>query len=137
MNDGEHRISPAMKSHFMNLYSMMLADSEVSPSEKKELYRIAKDEFKLTAEEIDKLLYADEILFYAPDNAEEKLLYLYDMALMAWADGEVTDDEKGLLKRTMTKFSIEQDDQDDILTFLLDNAQKRLSHDELLEIADK
>lgn len=126
-------ISPSLRSHFINLYSMMMADLEVSPLERAELYRIGKDEFGLSSEELDNLVISDEILFFMPENETNKILYLYDMALMAWADGKIVDDEKELLKKTMKKFGIIDSEVDSLAEFLLTKAQEKLTHEQLLK----
>ena len=64
----DNTISPSLKSHFLNLYGMMIADMEVSPLEKAEIYRIGREEFGLTVEELDKLIISNEILFYLPEK---------------------------------------------------------------------
>jgi len=117
----------------MNLYGMMMADLEISPLEKAELYRIGKEEFGLSAEELDKLVISDEILFYMPENETNKILYLYDMALMAWADGKIVDDEKELLKKTMKKFGIIDSEINELTEFLLAKAKEKLTHEQLLK----
>ncbi len=117
----------------MNLYSMMMADMEVSPLEKAELYRIGREEFGLSGEELDKLVISDEILFYIPESNKDQILYLYDMALMAWADGKIEEEERHLLKQNAKKFGFEDSEIDELTQILLDKAQQKLTHEQIIK----
>ena len=126
MNEG-------LKSHFLNLYGMVMADGEVLAKEKMELYRIGEEFYGMKPEEFDRLVFSDEILFYTPDSDEEKILYLYDFALIAWADGEVVDEERQMMKRFALRFGVQEDEVDALIDLLLEKAQTQLSHEELLK----
>ena len=129
----DNTISPSLKSHFLNLYGMMIADMEVSPLEKAEIYRIGREEFGLTVEELDKLIISNEILFYLPEKDEDKIIYLYDMASLAWADGKITDEEKGLLRQTAMKFGFEEDKVDEVSDLMLEKAKQKLTHSQVIK----
>lgn len=126
MNEG-------LKSHFLNLYSMVMADGEVSPKEKMELYRIGEDFYGVKPEEFDRLVISDEILFYTPQTDTEKILYLYDFALISWADGEVADIEKSTMARYAKRFGIVDEEINPLVDFLLDKAKLHLTHEELMK----
>ena len=122
-----------LKSHLLNLYCMVVADGEVSPKEKAELYRIGKERYGVTEEEINKLIFTDDIVSYIPETDEDKILYLYDLAIIAWADGKITDDEKYLLSKYAKKFGVVQEETEALINFLLEKAQNKLSQEELLK----
>ena len=122
-----------LKSHFLNLYSMVMADGQVSPKEKTELYRIGQEEFGVSEQEFDRLVFSDEILFYTPVTQEEKIIYLYDFALVAWADGSIADEELHLLKTYARRFGIVEDAIDPLVKLLLEKAKEHLSHEELMK----
>lgn len=122
-----------LKSHFLNLYSMVMADGEMSPKEKTELFRIGIEEFNVSSEELNSLVFSDEILFYIPQTNEERIIFLYDLALIAWANGEVDDEEKHLLKVYAKKFGIIESEIDELIGFLLEKAKEHLSHEQLLK----
>lgn len=126
MNEG-------LKSHFLNLYSMVMADGEVSQREKTELYRIGEEFYNVKQEEFDRLFLSDEILFYIPQTEEEKLLYLYDFALIAWADGSVVDEERQMLEHFALRFGVQPDEVKPLIDLLLDKAEQHLSHEELMK----
>lgn len=110
-----------------------MADGEVLAKEKMELYRIGEEFYGMKPEEFDRLVFSDEILFYTPDSDEEKILYLYDFALIAWADGEVVDEERQMMKRFALRFGVQEDEVDALIDLLLEKAQTQLSHEELLK----
>lgn len=122
-----------LKSHFLNLYSMVMADGEMSPKEKTELYRIGTDEFNIPVEELNGLVFSDEILFYSPQTNEERIIFLYDLALIAWANEKIDEEEVHLLKVYAKKFGIVEDEIDELVGFLLEKAKVHLSHEELLK----
>ncbi|MBO6117889.1 MAG: TerB family tellurite resistance protein [Bacteroidales bacterium] len=123
----------SLKSHLLNLYCMVVADGEISPKEKTELYRIGRDLYGVTEDEINKLIFTDDIVFYIPETLEDKILYLYDLALIAWADGKITDDERHLLSTYAKKFGVLKTETEELINFLLEKAQSKLSHEELLK----
>ena len=45
----------------------------------------------------------------------------------------IVDDEKELLKKTMKKFGIVEDERDNLTDFLLEKAKSKLSHEQLLK----
>ena len=112
---------------------MVMADNDKSDEEMILLYRIGKEQFKLTEEEMDRMIITDETLYYIPTSEKDKLLYLYDMARIAWADGKVVPTERDILKRTMERFGVSQDNIDDLTDFLLEKGQENLSHEEFLK----
>lgn len=126
MNEG-------LKSHFLNLYSMVMADGEVSTKEKMELYRIGEEFYDVKPEEFDRLLLSDEILFYIPQTEEEKIIYLYDFALIAWADGTVVDEEMQVLKRFALRFGVRDKEVQPLVDLLLEKAKEHLSHKDLMK----
>ncbi|MBR1799764.1 MAG: hypothetical protein IJ761_07740 [Bacteroidales bacterium] len=126
MNEG-------LKSHFLNLYSMVMADGEVYQREKIELYRIGEEFYNVKQEEFDRLLLSDDILFYIPPTEEEKILYLYDFALIAWANGEVVDEERQMMERFALRFGVQPDEVKPLIDLLLEKAEQHLSHEDLMK----
>lgn len=122
-----------LKSHLLNLYCMVVADGEISQKEKVELYRIGKELYGVTEEEINKLIFTEDIVFYTPETDKDRILYLYDLAMIAWADGKVTADEKYLLSQYAKKFGVLETETEELINFLLGKAQLKLSHEELLK----
>lgn len=122
-----------LKSHFLSLYCMVVADGDVAISELNELYRIAKEDYDLTQEEIEKAVLSGGSAFYIPETTEEKVKYLYDLALIAAADGVIVDAEKVLLKNYAKKFGFLDENTDEIVDILLEYAIEKNSIDEILK----
>ena len=121
-----------LKSHFLSLYCMVVADGDVAISELNELYRIAKEDYGLTQEEIEKAVLSGGSAFYIPETTEEKVKYLYYLALIAAADGVIVDAEKVLLKNYAKKFGFLDENTDEIVNILLKYAKGKKSIDEIL-----
>ncbi|MBD5175963.1 MAG: hypothetical protein HDT05_00880 [Bacteroidales bacterium] len=113
-----------LKSHFLSLYCMIVADGDVAISELDEMYRIARENYGLTREEIDKAILSGGSAFYIPESDEEKIRYLYDLALIAVADG-IEDSEIILLKKYAKKFGFIDANIDDLVNVLLDFAKQK------------
>lgn len=123
-----------LKSHFLSLYCMIVADGDVAISELDEMYRIARENYGLTQEEINAAILSGGSAFYIPDNNEDKIRYLYDLALIASADG-VEESEVMLLKRYALKFGFLEDNVADLVALLLDYAQRKAPVEELLNLS--
>ncbi|MBD5295126.1 MAG: hypothetical protein HDS25_02260 [Bacteroides sp.] len=103
---------------------MIVADGDVAISELDEMYRIARENYGLTREEIDKAILSGGSAFYIPESDEEKIRYLYDLALIAVADG-IEDSEIILLKKYAKKFGFIDANIDDLVNVLLDFAKQK------------
>ena len=112
---------------------MIVADGDVAISELNELYRIAREDYDLSQEEIEKAILSGGSAFYIPETTEEKIKYLYDLALIASADNVIADAEKVLLKNYAKKFGFLDENTDEIVNILLEYAQEKKSIDELLK----
>lgn len=112
---------------------MIVADGDVAISELDEMYRIARDNYHLTQEEIDKAILAGGSAFYIPEQNEEKIKYLYDLALIAAADG-VEESEIVLLKNYALKFGFIEGNVDELITLLLEFAENKMPIDELIKL---
>lgn len=112
---------------------MVMADGDVLTKEKMELYRIGEEYYGVSQEEFDRLSLSGDILFYTPQTDEEKILFLYDFALIAWADGKVANEELSLIKQFALRFGVQNDEVQPLVDFLLEKAKKHISHEELLK----
>ena len=124
-------ISVGLKSHFLRLYQMAFADDNFDVLELKMLYKFA-EERGLSKDQLNEILLNPSQESFVPDSLEEKIEYLYDLALMIWADGIVTEDETNTLKKYCLKFQFLEENIDDICEFLLENAKVKISLKELI-----
>jgi hypothetical protein len=67
------------------------------------LYKFA-EERGVTREQLDDILLNPTQDSSIPKKIEERVEYLYDLAVMIWADKEVTEDEYNTLKKYCRKF---------------------------------
>lgn len=124
-------ISTALKSHFLRLYQIALSDENFSPLEMQLLYKFAKER-GVSQLELESILtgYSGEITI--PDTITQKIAYLYDFALMIWADNVVTDDEKSALKKYILRFEFKKEAVEELCNYLLESAKHNKSKEDLL-----
>ena len=72
---------------FLELYRMVMADGIAHPKEMETLYRIGLEKYGLTNEIIGKTISLGGSSTIIPKLLEERIQILYEMALIAWADG--------------------------------------------------
>lgn len=119
-----------MKSHFMNLYSMVLADGNVKPEELVKVYTIGLKHGVSPAEFNQLLLSPVESTL--PDSLERKVECLYDLCEIILADGEVDANEISALKRYCSLFGFEEENVDAIAEFMINNVKDGHSLDSIL-----
>ena len=68
---------------------MVMADGIVEAKELETLYRIGRNCYHLSPEEINKIVVSAGTSFDAPTKLEDRVSILYEMAEIAWADGEI------------------------------------------------
>lgn len=126
-------ISTELKSHFLRLYQMAFSDDNFDVLELQMLYKFAKER-GITREQLDNILLNPSHNSVIPETLEEKIEYLYDLALMIWADDEVTNDERITLKKYCLKFGFIQENIEELSQFLLSKAQEKLPKEKLIEL---
>lgn len=116
-------ISTELKSHFLRLYQIAISDDNFDVLELQMLYRFAKER-DITEQQLNEILLNPSHETRIPEAIDEKIAYLYDLALMIWADGVATDDEVNTLKKYCSKFGFLEENIDQITEFLLSNAKE-------------
>lgn len=130
-------LTPELKSHFLNLYQMALSDSHVDMKELETLYRLGASK-GISQEEIDNLLLSPgDVTFSMPETVPEKIDYLYDLCLIAWADGVLEEDEKKTLASYCSRFGFRDENIHAICEFLLEQAFKNTPKEEVLSIVSQ
>jgi len=124
-------ISTELKSHFLRLYQIALTDENFSHLEMKLLYKFA-EERDISKSELDNILtgYAGEVVI--PESIEKKIEYLYDFALMIWADKIITEDEEIALKKYIKKFEFLEENIEQLCSYLLESAKNNKTKEEIL-----
>jgi uncharacterized tellurite resistance protein B-like protein len=122
-----------LKSHFLNIYCMILADGKVDRREIDQMYQLAKNRYDLQIEELNQLIVSGDVTFYKPESEEERIAYLYDLAIVAVSDGEITATERMLLEKYALKFDVAEEHVTSLVECFLEYAQKGLSINQVLE----
>lgn len=124
-------ISTELKSHFLRLYQIAFTDDNFDVLELQMLYKFA-EERGISKDQLNDILLHPSQDSIIPKSLEGKIEYLYDLALMIWADGIVTDDEVNTLRKYCLKFDFEEENVRDICEFLLENAKANIPLKELI-----
>jgi uncharacterized tellurite resistance protein B-like protein len=121
-----------LKSHFLRLYQMALTDDNFSSIEMQLLYKFAEDR-GVSKNELDTILtdYTGDI--HIPINIEDRISYLYDFALMIWADQIITEDERIALKKYIKKFEFKEENVEALSEYLLEKAQEGVTRESILK----
>ena len=59
-------------------------------------------------------------------------MYLYDFALIAWADDKVSDEEIQVLKSFALRFGVQEGEVQPLVDLLLEKAKEHISHEDLM-----
>lgn len=125
-------MSPELKSHFLHLYRMALSDDRFSVSELEMLYHLA-DERGIPKEELNRLFLNPVIpAVISVQDLETRIEYLYDLTRMIWADGQITNEEKELLKKYCKKFDFLEENIDDLSGYLIDCVRNGIRKEEII-----
>ena len=129
-----NEISAEIKGHFLRLYSMAFTDSNFHVSELNMLYQFA-EERGISRDDLDAVLTSPLNETKIPENLEDRIDYLYDFARMAWADGEVVEDERNTLKKYCKLFEIESKEIESFVDRLIEvtSVDKNISKTEFIK----
>lgn len=127
-----NKITTELKSHFLRLYQMALSDDNFDVLELKMLYKFA-EERNISQQELQSILLSEHHESSIPETLELKMEYLYDLAVMIWADGIVTEDEITTLKKYCVKFGFLEENISELSNFLIENAKKETEKVTLLQ----
>lgn len=122
-----------LKARFLSLYCMVMADGIVEAKELETLYRIGLENYHLTAEEINKYIVSAGTSFIAPERMEDRIGILYEMAEIAWADGEVDDTERSLLARYVVRLGFMEEYAEGIADFMLQQVKEKVPQVEVVK----
>lgn len=131
------KLESSLKGHFLNLYHMALSDAEVDTRELEMLYRIGEEKGILRSEIDEVVIRPDTVRFTAPESVFEKIECLYDFARIAWADEKIDENEQRVMQMFCTKFGFEKDNIPEIVQFLLDEANKGTSKEEISKMVSE
>jgi uncharacterized tellurite resistance protein B-like protein len=121
-----------LKSHFLRLYQIALADENFDHLEMQLLYQFA-EERGISKSDLDSILTGSIGEVTIPETLEERIEYLYDFALMIWADEVITEDERNTLIKYCRKFEFLDENIEELTNYLLENAKQGTSKSQILQ----
>ena len=122
-------------SHFLALYCMVVADGIIDVNELEALYKIGKEQYGLSQEQINQAIIQNGSSFIIPENIEAKIQFLYNLGVIAWSDGILEDSEVALMKKYVIRMGFLEENCDAISNFIFDCVKQGKSIDETIEIA--
>lgn len=126
-------IKKKSKMYFLDLYCMVMADGIIHPKELETLYRIGIETYGFTQDEITKSIVSAGKTMVIPELPEERIGLLYEMALVAWADGKLEESERQLLKRYVLLYGVEDEKAEPLVDYLLDKAKDNVKEEEIIK----
>lgn len=123
-----------MKSRFLSLYQMVLADGIVDAAEMETLFRIGKENYGIESQEINELIRDTDFSTLLPSNLDDKVRLLYELGEIAWADGHIDDSEKNLLKKYVVSMGFEEANAPEIVDFILQQVKERVTIEDVLKM---
>lgn len=120
------------KLQFLDLYCMVMADGIVHPKEMETLYRIGLEHYGLSENEIIEGVKSAGVSSVIPELPEEKISVLYEMALIAWSDGELEESERNMLRRYAAMYGVNEEKIDELVDFLLGQAKDDVDEKEVI-----
>ncbi len=125
-------LTTELKSHFLRLYQIALADDEFANMELHMLHKFAEDKGIDKDDLLHMLTAPTDFSVHIPETLEKKVEYLYDFARMIWADHQITDDEYSILKKYCRKFGFLEENVVPLADYLIDCAKKELPKEQIL-----
>ncbi len=118
---------------FLELYRMVMADGIAHPKEMETLYRIGIEEYDLTNKQISQTITQESSSAIIPEDPKDRIKLLYELAIIAWADGVIEESEKNLLRRYVILFGIKEELADNFTDFLLKKVQENVSEKDIIK----
>jgi len=121
-----------LKAHFLRLYQMAICDEDFSPLELKMLYKSA-EERGISSKNLDEILLNPiNSKSLIPETIDEKVEYLYDLTVMIWADGIVSENEYSALKKYVGMFGFLEENVQDIADYFIEAVKKGKTKTDIL-----
>jgi hypothetical protein len=124
-------ITTKLKSHFLRLYQIACTDEDFDVLEMKQLYAFAAQR-GIDQQQLQNILIDPVARLSIPESLNERIEYLYDLAVMTWVDHHITEDEYNTLRKFCRHFEFDDENIDQICDFLLDCAKNEMSLQEVL-----
>lgn len=126
-------IDKRLQLHFLNLYCMVIADGIVDPKEMETIYKIGRENYGLSEEEINKAVVNAGTTYAIPESSEERVRILYEMAIIAWADGKIEDSERKMLRDYALRYGVVENSVTAFVDYLLEKAHNDVSEEDIIK----
>lgn len=131
MEEPTNKMNDALKWHFFNLYCMALSDNEFDFTERQMLYQIGI-KHGITPEQINEFVLTANLKPIVPETMGGKVECLYELTQMAWADGQITPEEKQAIKKCVIRYGFMKENADDIVDYFIENVKANKTQEEVL-----
>jgi uncharacterized tellurite resistance protein B-like protein len=128
----ENAFEDDLKSLFLSLYNMALCDGSIDSKELDMLYQIGSEK-GFSKEEIQSFITTPNNILIKPDTCEDKIAYLYNLTRIAYADGQIVEEEKELIEKYVVRFGFPQQMAASIVNLLIKNIKDGTSWTEILQ----
>lgn len=123
-----------MKSRFISLYQMVLADGIIDATEMETLFRIGQENYGLEPQQINELIKDSNVDVRYPESLDDKVRLLYELGEVAWADGNIDQSEVKLLKTYVIRMGFEESNAIQIADFILEQVKNKVCVDDVLKL---
>jgi len=131
------KLTDELKSHFLNMYLIAMSDSDFDENEMNTIIEIGISK-GISQQEFEKfIINPANISFKIPENVTQKLEYLFDFAKIIWADGKIDKNERIALNEFCQKFGFDTEASGELTEWLLEIANKDISHTQLHQEIEK
>ncbi|MGM9724413.1 MAG: TerB family tellurite resistance protein [Prevotella sp.] len=122
-----------LKSRFLGLYCMILADGVIDSRELETVYRIGRETYGLTEDEILTAIRDSGTSYELPVIINEKIELLYQLGEIAWADGRIEESEKDIMRKYALQMDFDSANIDAIVDYILDKVEHKVPLSEVIK----
>lgn len=112
---------------------MAITDGEFSKTELHMLYKFA-EEREISKSELEHILTHTTGIIDIPNSLDRRVEYLYDLAIMIWADGVVSPDERSTLEKYIRKFEFLEENIEALADFFINSVKEGKTKLEVLNL---
>jgi len=128
----ESRQTKEHKSHLKNLIALCCADGDVNPHEVDLIMAIGLKRLKMSKKEIEKVLKKpSKVKFTPPKDNDERFHQLWEMIVLMFADGKITQDEMDFCITMATKLGFRPTIVDQLVREIIDGIKKGLQKEKV------
>lgn len=127
-------MDPVVKSQFLCLYCMVLADGIIDALEMEKLYKIGTEQYGLTQADITSAVRDAGTSFIFPNSFPDKIRLLMNLAEIALADNDIDPTEKALMRKYIIKMGFLESNADGISDFIFSAVQNHQTLEQVLNI---